>query len=362
LTNKVLHICYSGAGGQPNVAINLAHYGNINDSEYCHQMLFCGVEDLHITNSQRCHQNGVFFQFLRKKRGLDLLFFYKLFRILRSHDCNVIVAHINTFHFLLWLYKKLSKVKIISVEHHSVALRSATSWAHTQMAVLCSDRVVTLNSEASKVISNQIWFRNDCKMVVIPNGVEASSINKRGLTVTTKVTLGVACRLEKGKDLVTVLRAFEQLPHAQRDFSLLIAGDGSDKQMLFEMASMMHIGHKIIFLGMLGTTEMQDFYREADILIVSSQGEGFGMTVIEAFANGIPCIASNVTGINSLISDGENGLLFEYANDNDLCSKIMHLLDQPQTAAKLIENGLLLHKQDYSLDSSYAKYRNLFKL
>lgn len=89
------------------------------------------------------------------------------------------------------------------------------------------------------------------------------------------------------------------------------------------------------------------FYKHAQITIVPSLYEGLGLAAIEAQALGVPVIASDTTGLDEVVTDGENGLLSPPANPEVLASRILTLLDDQGLRERLIQNGLKdVHKFD----------------
>jgi glycosyltransferase involved in cell wall biosynthesis len=357
---KIVHICYSGTGGQPNVAINIAHFGNENDKDSLHQILFCGIEELSIENKLKCEQKGIHYAQLKKNRGVDIGFYKKLYNYFISEQPDLIMAHINTFHFILKAYSIKKATPIITVEHHSITLRTLSSLIHTQLSLLVSKNIVVLNKEASDFISKKMVFKKPEKIKIIPNGITIPTKSTKKQLENTNCILGIACRLTRGKDIITVLKAFENLPQSNINYELHIAGDGENKKVLEDYVAQLHRKNKIIFLGALNENEMLAFYKMIDIMIVSSEGEGFGLTVIEAFVNNIPCIGSNVTGINSIIIDDYNGMLFEYQNDLQLQEKILYLTTNIAFKEKIVTNAMKTFSEKYSIEKSYCKYKELF--
>jgi len=91
-------------------------------------------------------------------------------------------------------------------------------------------------------------------------------------------------------------------------------------------------------------------YKEADVFILPSQHEPFGIVVLEAWSAGIPVIASNVGGLGLLIKDGANGLQFEQGNDEALLTTYDKLFNTNGLAETLVKRA---HEdvEGYSWDS-----------
>lgn len=361
MQKKILHIAYSGFGGQPNVAKNIANYGNNCDEEFRNEILFCGIENLHNSNKDFCIKNNIPYYFILKKRGMDFLFFINLYFELKKIKPFAIIAHSNSYHFILLFYRFLNSTKIISVEHHSISLRNIKTHIHTFLSGLVSQNIVVLTKEAQQyfLAKNLISIK---KIKIIPNGIfqqNIQNINKQLLQ--NQLNIGIACRLVEGKDLYTVFKVCKLLIADNINFKLIIAGDGVLKNEFEKFVEKNNLQNYISFLGNLNSTQMQDFYSQINLFLLSSQGEGMPVSILESFMNSIPCIGSDVSGVNSIISDKKNGLLFELGNEKDLYDKILFMRNNSDITEAIIEQGKIDFKENYSIQICYQKYKNLIK-
>ena len=84
---------------------------------------------------------------------------------------------------------------------------------------------------------------------------------------------------------------------------------------------------RVSFLGAMGLQSLIEMYRAADLFVMPSTGEGFGVSFLEAMASGIPALGLDVAGARDALADGELGTLVSAA---DLPATIARLLDQPK--------------------------------
>lgn len=117
------------------------------------------------------------------------------------------------------------------------------------------------------------------------------------------------------------------------------------KSIIFEKS-----GSTITFNGYFQQEKISDVFSKIDILIVPSMAqESFGMAVLEAFAAGIPVIASNTGAIPELIETNKNGLLFEFGNSADLAEKIIYIIENPELISVFKSNiGKIKNIEDYT--------------
>jgi glycosyltransferase involved in cell wall biosynthesis len=102
----------------------------------------------------------------------------------------------------------------------------------------------------------------------------------------------------------------------------LIVGDGSDRPRLEAKARAHGLSDRIIFAGRIAETEKVAHYNLADVYVMPSHGEGFGIALIEAAACGIPVVGSSVDGSRDALLDGKLGRMVDPTKPDDLVMAI----------------------------------------
>jgi glycosyltransferase involved in cell wall biosynthesis len=135
-------------------------------------------------------------------------------------------------------------------------------------------------------------------------------------------------RLDPEKGIKTLLEAWRHL-----DLPLKIRGTGLLESHARDSVRQ-HAMDQIEFVGRLEEVELDALIRRARFLVVPSEGyyETFGMVIIEAYARGVPVVASNIGVIPEMVSDGQTGLLFEAGDARDLASKAAWMWEHPRDA------------------------------
>jgi len=131
------------------------------------------------------------------------------------------------------------------------------------------------------------------------------------------------------------------------DVHVAVTGDGEPAygETLRRQAHALQIEDRVHFLG--SVEEMPAFYRACDVVCVPSRSEGFGRTVIEAFAMGIPVVTSNAGGLAEIVRPGVDGLLVAYGDTAALAKALSALLQSPGLRARLAQCGREHYLQDY---------------
>ena len=176
-----------------------------------------------------------------------------------------------------------------------------------------------------------------------------------------KVNVLFVGRLEKQKSLETLLRAVKYLKtkKLKKEFNLIIVGDGKLRNKLEHLTKELLIDNIVRFDG--EQKNVDSYYKQADIFVLPSIWEGFGIVILEAFSAKLAVIASNVEGPAELISHNENGLLFEAKNHIQLAERITELINNEVKRHKIALNGYDTFTQKYHIDIYVEKLNQLYK-
>lgn len=163
-------------------------------------------------------------------------------------------------------------------------------------------------------------------------GIEAEGLSvarqMRRPSPTLRVGFVGTIAPHKGPD--TLLRAFESLP-PEADVSLVMHG-GMERYESFvkELLRIADGDRRVSFPGSFTRKEIGRIFAEIDVLVVPSRWyENAPGVILEAFAAGVPVIATNLGGMSELVGHGENGLLFEPEDVTDLARQLRRFLDEP---------------------------------
>jgi glycosyltransferase involved in cell wall biosynthesis len=117
----------------------------------------------------------------------------------------------------------------------------------------------------------------------------------------------------------------------------------------------------ILYTGIIPPEVALNYYPLFTINVLPSISEGLSQALLEAMAIGIPVVATAASGNLDLIQDGENGLLYENENAEQLANQMIRLMHDPQLRLKLIEAGKKTALQDFSLEKTGKRYESFFE-
>ncbi len=178
-------------------------------------------------------------------------------------------------------------------------------------------RRVVANSPGLKALAEKA---DPVDVSMVPNGVDTDFYSPSEKNLSNKpFQFLFTGRFSEQKNLFFLFDALAKFKtQSKSDFLLHMAGDGPLKGKLMNHAMELGMNHGIVWHGWCGKTQLRELYRQSDCLINPSLYEGMPNVVLEAMACGLPVIASRVPGNDTLVKDGETGLLFELPDGDGL--------------------------------------------
>lgn len=170
-----------------------------------------------------------------------------------------------------------------------------------------------------------------------------------------KYTIGFVGRLAPVKGCAILIKA---LPHLPFPYHCLIVGSGPEEESLRRLAARLQLTDTIEFVGV--QNDIGDVYASLDVLAVPSLLEPFGLVAAEAQACGIPVVAANVPGLNEIVRDGENGLLFTRGDAHELAHALTTLWMDSNLRTQLSCKGTATSDR-FSLPSYLSGLEHLYE-
>jgi L-malate glycosyltransferase len=145
--------------------------------------------------------------------------------------------------------------------------------------------------------------------------------------------------LEPLYNVACTLRAFAHVQQRYPEATLTVVGSGSEDGALRELARRLGLRH-VTFAGRVTPSEMHRHYASADLYVQTPSIDNMPLSVLEAFASGLPVVSTNVGGVPAILTDGIHGLLVPDDDDRAAADAVVRLLEHPDEARRLAANGL----------------------
>jgi len=285
-----------------------------------------------------------------------------LFLHLLSNRYDVIHSHMFWAERVSVFPGKITGHKVVFNEH---GLGLWRKWYHVIVMRLISffaDKVVTSCEENYRIRMEKEGIRPD-KMVVIYNSFEENSGRSNSTASYQdfrdgKFTIGYAGRFDAVKRLDIFLEIAERLKQRDRNFRIVLLGDGDLKRGLEKQISARSLKEYFRMPGFV--LDPSHYYEGFDVFVLPSKVEGFSLALLEAGASRVPLIAFDVGGNSEIISDGVNGFTVPDNDTAALVERIEYLLKHDDirremgiTAHRVISNRFSLARRIHGLQELY---------
>jgi phosphatidyl-myo-inositol dimannoside synthase len=236
----------------------------------------------------------------------------------------VILSHINLL-VAAWLIKKVSPNTTIILMAHGIEIWKPLTNRKLMMLAAC-DKVVSVSSFTKNKImalhqlpAEKCLVLNNC----IDPFLQRPSVKKRSADLVLRyninendIVLLTLTRLsfrDRYKGYGYVLKSLEEIVKSHKNIKYILAGgyEDSEKDYIDEMIAILRLQHNVVITGFLAEEELAAHFALADIYVMPSVKEGFGIVFVEAMYYGTPVIAGNTDGSTDALLQGKLGLLIE---------------------------------------------------
>jgi glycosyltransferase involved in cell wall biosynthesis len=135
-------------------------------------------------------------------------------------------------------------------------------------------------------------------------------------------------------NVACTLRAFARVQARYPDATLTVVGSGSQDAELRALAQTLGLRH-VTFAGAVAPSDMPRYYADADLYVQTPSIDNMPLSVLEAFASGLPVVATRVGGVPAILTDNVHGLLAPDNDDEQVAAQVIRLLERPDHARQL---------------------------
>jgi glycosyltransferase involved in cell wall biosynthesis len=243
---------------------------------------------------------------------------------------------------------------------------SMAMWRYSVEGMKRADHIVTVSDHTAKDV-NKFLNIEPQKITTVPNGLEAQYrlldaqtkkvLKKRFTTSPEKFHLLNVGSTHQRKNILTVLKVLKNLK--DRDFPVCLwrtGGRFTIEQQNFIKKHSLESG--IIDLGHPDKETLVQIYNAADVLVAPSLYEGFGLTIIEAMACGLPVITSNVSSLPEV--SGDAAILVNPIDTNEISNAVIKLVEEPSYRQNFVRKGLS-RSQNFTWVKSAQKIASIYE-
>lgn len=201
-----------------------------------------------------------------------------------------------------------------------------------------ADRVITVSHFTKKIVENRYAVASD-NISVVYNAIDfngkKNGIQYQDIRRDEKIVLFLGrITLQKGPEYF--LAAAKKVLDIIENVRFIMAGSGDMIRRTIELAAEMGIGHKVLFTGFLRGDDVDRVFRMADLYVMPSVSEPFGIAPLEALSNEVPVLISKQSGVSEILS---HVLKVDFWDVDEMANKIIAVLRHPPLHSTLREHG-----------------------
>jgi len=172
------------------------------------------------------------------------------------------------------------------------------------------------------------------------------------------LTVGRITKEERSKGFELVIKALPRLVKKIKNLVYLVVGEGDDVEYLKMLAGNLGVEQQVIFTGFIDEKEKPDIYHCADVYVMPSKGEGFGIVYLEALAAGLTIIGSKSDAGQETLRAGRWGYLVDRDNEDSLIDGVLKAFQNPITVSR---DELQEHSSSYFNQRCHSWIQGIIK-
>lgn len=201
------------------------------------------------------------------------------------------------------------------------------------------------------------------RCTIIPNGIRVQDLTPRPeipmkTEQSSATVIGWIGRMVPVKGLTTLLDAVAEMSVGSQPLRVLLVGDGPERMALEARAERLGIKELVHFVGFVSNPE--SFLMDMDIFALPSLHEGIPMVLLEAFAAGVPVVASAVGGIPDMIGDSDAAYLVPSSSPEAWAAALTELIADREKARMMGKQGRRLVEEHFSIESVVKRYIEVY--
>ncbi|MBD3179710.1 MAG: glycosyltransferase [Candidatus Latescibacteria bacterium] len=285
---------------------------------------------------------------MRTGHWFDANFSLPLFarKHLQSTRYDVILEDINKIPFFMPLYTGIPVLPVIPHLFGTTVFRETNRLIGSY--VVLAEKLIPRVFKDSRFMVISPSTREDLaargidrdRISVVLCGLDHDRFYHAGLDRFEEPTVVHLGRLRKYKGVEIALRAVKIAREKIENLRFVIIGDGPYREELERKVSELELEDTVRFKGYIDFDELVDYLNRAHLLVNPSPKEGWGLTVVEANACGMPVVASDSPGLRDSVIHGETGFLVPHGDETSFADRIIELIEDGRTWQKLSRGGI----------------------
>lgn len=302
----------------------------------------------------------------------DLALAVRMHEVVRTHGIELLHCHYAIPHATsAWIAREMLResgddVALVTTLHGTditLVGQDPSFHAITRFSIEKSDRITAVSEYLQQETYNA-FHCTGCRVSVIYNFIDPALYDRnrdRGAVspfgADRRVLMHVS-NFRPVKRVRDVVRIFARVT-ARVPSVLVMVGDGPDRPAAEEEARSLGVAGSVLFLGKIES--VAPLLAGADVFLLPSQSESFGLSALEALASGVPVIASDAGGIPEVVTNGVTGLLYPVGAVDLMAEGAVSILENPQLQSRMCAAAMADARERFSIDNIVTQYEGLYR-
>jgi len=303
----------------------------------------------------------------------DLALAVRMHEVVLSHKLELLHCHYAIPHATsAWIAREMLReagedVHVITTLHGTditIVGQDPSFYPITKFSIEKSDRITAV-SQYLKDETCRAFGCDEPDVDVIHNFIEPDVYNRGKYPPLLKNQFGQSkpilmhvSNFRSVKRVRDVVRIFAEV-NRELPSVLVMVGDGPDRPAAEEEARILGVADSVSFLGKLD--QIAPLLAAADLFLLPSQSESFGLSALEALASGVPVIGTNAGGLPEVIRDGETGVLCGVGDVPGMAAAALEILQNPRRWSEMSKLAAADARERFSRDAIVTKYETLYR-
>ena len=194
---------------------------------------------------------------------------------------------------------------------------------------------------------------------VIPNAIPIPNI-RESKNVNQFQFVSIS-RMEEYKMVDVIIKAVKIVKESYPEIKLILIGDGQYRKNLEKLASKLDITENVVFMGFVSNQEKESIISSSLALVFPSVQEGFGLVILESFAQKKPVLVSDVRPMSDIVENNKTGLVISPLDENKWASGMIHMIQNQEKAVAMGQEGRSVLEEKYSLSTMWENLSKMYK-
>jgi N-acetyl-alpha-D-glucosaminyl L-malate synthase BshA len=302
----------------------------------------------------------------------DLALAVRMHDVVRDHHLDVLHCHYAIPHATsAWITKEMLKregmdVAVVTTLHGTditIVGQDPSFHSITKFSIEKSDRLTAVSEWLREETLNAFGCAG-CGIEVIPNFIDPAVYKRERYDGSMRAQFDGSRKVlmhisnfrpvKRVRDIVQVYaRVNKQVPSV-----LVMVGDGPDRQEAEHESRQLGVEASVLFLGKI--EQVAPLLASADLFLLPTNAESFGVSALEALASGTPVIGANVGGLPEVVQNGVTGMLCDVGDIDAMSKAAIDLLTQPDRWKAMSQAGVADARARFSMDDIVGRYERLY--